>query len=141
MKGWSWRNKHACAVAGAFAAAAIRGRDVGSGCRGAGGLAGTGGTCAPALRNQLAVQRDALIALAGQYPDLDLETKFDLSHFTLPRDLPLVLPSKLVVQGPDIRQSESNLHAAGANIGQAARLMDTVALFQALGGGWWNRTP
>jgi outer membrane protein TolC len=93
------------------------------------------------LRNQLAVQRDALIALAGQYPDLDLETKFDLSHFTLPRDLPLVLPSKLVVQGPDIRQSESNLHAAGANIGQAARLMDTVALFQALGGGWWNRTP
>jgi NodT family efflux transporter outer membrane factor (OMF) lipoprotein len=24
---------------------------------------------------------------------------------------------------------------------QAARLADTVALFQALGGGWWNRTP
>src|SRR5262249_35040222 len=24
---------------------------------------------------------------------------------------------------------------------QAARLSDTVALFQALGGGWWNRPP
>jgi outer membrane protein TolC len=24
---------------------------------------------------------------------------------------------------------------------QAARLADTVALFQALGGGWWNRLP
>jgi len=24
---------------------------------------------------------------------------------------------------------------------QAARLADTVALFQALGGGWWNRPP
>jgi outer membrane protein TolC len=24
---------------------------------------------------------------------------------------------------------------------QAARYADTVALFQALGGGWWNRTP
>ena len=24
---------------------------------------------------------------------------------------------------------------------QAARLADTVALFQALGGGWWNRRP
>src|SRR5262249_37807037 len=24
---------------------------------------------------------------------------------------------------------------------QAARLADTVALFQALGGGWWNRVP
>jgi len=24
---------------------------------------------------------------------------------------------------------------------EAARLADTVALFQALGGGWWNRTP
>jgi outer membrane protein TolC len=23
---------------------------------------------------------------------------------------------------------------------QAARLADTVALFQALGGGWWNRS-
>jgi outer membrane protein TolC len=24
---------------------------------------------------------------------------------------------------------------------QASRFGDTVALFQALGGGWWNRTP
>ena len=24
---------------------------------------------------------------------------------------------------------------------QAARLADTAALFQALGGGWWNRPP
>jgi outer membrane protein TolC len=30
--------------------------------------------------------------------------------------------------------------AAGAGAAQAARYADTAALFQALGGGWWNRT-
>jgi len=78
----------------------------------------------PPLRKQLALQRDALIALVGRFPDRDLEDRFDLPHFSLPRDLPVSLPSRLVAQRPDIRQAEANLHAASANIGiaVAARL-------------------
>ena len=73
----------------------------------------------PPLRKQLALQRDALIVLTGRFPVQDLEEAFDLARFTLPRDLPLSLPSKLVVQRPDVRQAEATLHAASANIGQA----------------------
>jgi len=73
----------------------------------------------PPLRKQLAQQRDALIALAGQFPNQDLDAKFNLLNFALPADLPLSLPSRLVEQRPDIRQAEENLHAASANIGQA----------------------
>ena len=88
----------------------------------------------PPLRDQLAVQRDALIALVGQFPDRGLDARFDLARFTLPRDLPLGLPSKLVLQRPDIRQAESNLHAASANIGQAvAARLPQITLSASLG--------
>lgn len=73
----------------------------------------------PPLRKQLAQQRDALIALAGQFPDKDLEQTFDLTALHLPVELPVSLPSDLVKQRPDVRQAEENLHAASANIGQA----------------------
>jgi NodT family efflux transporter outer membrane factor (OMF) lipoprotein len=73
----------------------------------------------PPLRKQLAQQRDALTALAGRFPSEEIEAKFNLMNFTLPTDLPVSLPSKLVEQRPDIRQAEENLHAASANIGQA----------------------
>jgi len=88
----------------------------------------------PPLRSQLSLQRDALTALAGQYPDHDLNAAFDLAHFTLPRELPVSLPSKLVAQRPDIRQAESNLHAASANIGQAvAARLPQITLSAAVG--------
>ena len=41
-----------------------------------------------------------------------------------------------------LTQQQAYLQASLARVqAQAARLADTVALFQALGGGWWNRTP
>lgn len=73
----------------------------------------------PPLLKQLAQQRDALAALAGGFPADDLPEKFDLSSLTLPRDLPVSLPSQLVEQRPDVRQAEENLHAASAQIGIA----------------------
>ncbi len=87
----------------------------------------------PPLRKQLAQQRDALIALAGQFPDDDIAQKFDLVSFQLPTELPVSLPADLVKQRPDIRQAEENLHAASANIGQAvaARLPQIVLTAQA----------
>lgn len=73
----------------------------------------------PPLRLQLAVQRNLLTALSGNFPsDAPIET-FKLSDLQLPKSLPVSLPSKLVEQRPDIRAAEANLHAASAQIGVA----------------------
>ncbi len=73
----------------------------------------------PPLLTQLAQQRDLLSALAGGFPGAALPEKFELSSLTLPSELPLSLPSKLVEQRPDVRLAEENLHSASAQIGIA----------------------
>jgi NodT family efflux transporter outer membrane factor (OMF) lipoprotein len=73
----------------------------------------------PPLQKQLAVQRDALTALAGKFPSEEIAQTFDLDGLHLPVHLPVSLPSDLVKQRPDVRQAEENLHTASANIGQA----------------------
>ena len=73
----------------------------------------------PPLQKQLALQRDALTALAGHYPSEEVEATFNLPGLELPLDLPVSIPSKLVQQRPDVLQAEANLHAASAQIGQA----------------------
>src|SRR6202045_3500180 len=78
----------------------------------------------PPLEKQLALQRDLLTALAGQYSANEIAQKFDLAHLRLPANLPISLPSKLVDQRPDVRAAEANMHAASALVGVsiAARL-------------------
>src|SRR6202790_2985750 len=78
----------------------------------------------PPLEKQLALQRDLLTALAGEYAANEIAQKFDLAHFRLPANLPISLPSKLVDQRPDVRAAEANMHAASALVGVsiAARL-------------------
>lgn len=73
----------------------------------------------PPLTKQLAQQRNALTALAGRYPSEEIAATFKLNGLTLPLNLPVSVPSKLVQQRPDVRQAEENLHAASAQIGQA----------------------
>ena len=73
----------------------------------------------PPLEKQLAQQRDLLTALAGQLPSDEVMQKFDLAHLKLPANLPISVPSKLVDQRPDVRQSEANMHALSAQIGVA----------------------
>jgi NodT family efflux transporter outer membrane factor (OMF) lipoprotein len=73
----------------------------------------------PALQKQLAQNRDLLVALAGGYPDRDLEQRFDLDQLTLPRELPLSLPAQLVAQRPDVLAAEAQARAASAQIGVA----------------------
>jgi len=73
----------------------------------------------PPLEKQLAQQRDLLAVLAGRFPSEDLVQKFELSTLTLPEELPLSLPSRLVEQRPDIRAAEAQWHAACAQIGVA----------------------
>src|ERR1700677_271309 len=53
---------------------------------------------------------------------------------TLPTDLPVSLPSKIVEQRPDVRQAEENMHVASAEVGVAiANLLPQFAITGDLG--------
>jgi NodT family efflux transporter outer membrane factor (OMF) lipoprotein len=73
----------------------------------------------PPLRKQLAQTRDALTALLGRLPSDEPAQQFTLDKLTLPVNLPVSLPSRLVEQRPDVRQAQANLHAASAQVGVA----------------------
>jgi NodT family efflux transporter outer membrane factor (OMF) lipoprotein len=78
----------------------------------------TAQTLAP-LQKQLGQTRDALTALLGRLPSGEPSETFRLSELTLPTELPVSVPSKLVEQRPDVRQAEENMHAASAAVGVA----------------------
>jgi NodT family efflux transporter outer membrane factor (OMF) lipoprotein len=73
----------------------------------------------PPLQKQLGQTRDALTALLGKLPAEEPEETFRLEELTLPAELPVSLPSKLVEQRPDVRQAEADLHVASAQDGVA----------------------
>jgi NodT family efflux transporter outer membrane factor (OMF) lipoprotein len=73
----------------------------------------------PPLRKQLGLTRDALTALLGRLPSEEPTETFKLEDLTLPQELPVSLPSRLIEQRPDVRQAEENLHAASAEVGVA----------------------
>ena len=84
----------------------------------------------PPLERQLAQIRHQLAVLTGAFP---AESKgfpaFELEGMKLPEVLPVSVPSSLVEQRPDIRASESLLHAASARIGVAtANLYPQITL-------------
>ena len=76
----------------------------------------------PPLKKQLAQTRDALTALLGALPSDEPGATFQLNDLTLPRSLPVSIPSRLLEQRPDVRQAEENLHAATAQVGVAVSL-------------------
>jgi NodT family efflux transporter outer membrane factor (OMF) lipoprotein len=73
----------------------------------------------PPLQKQLGQSRDALSALLGRLPSDEPAETFQLDELSLPLELPVSLPSKLVEQRPDVLQAEENLHAASAEVGVA----------------------
>ena len=78
----------------------------------------------PQLEKSLFQTRHQLSVLAGILPgDSAALPAFELDALQLPQDLPVSLPSSLVRQRPDIRASESLLHAASAQIGVATANM------------------
>ncbi|MGE3624601.1 MAG: efflux transporter outer membrane subunit [Bdellovibrionales bacterium] len=77
----------------------------------------------PPLEKDLAQTRHLLSVLAGQLPSVAPEGKFELASLTLPKKLPVSVPSRLVEQRPDIRAAEASLHAASAEIGVATANM------------------
>ncbi len=88
----------------------------------------------PPLEKQLAQNRDQLAALAGRFPSEELKEKFALAALTLPQELPVTLPSRLVEQRPDVRAAEEQLHAASAQVGvAAANMLPDISLGANLG--------
>ncbi len=77
----------------------------------------------PPLQKQLAIQRDLLSALLGRYPNEEPYERFTLDSLQLPQDLPVSLPSQLIMQRPDVRLAEEQMHAASALIGVATANM------------------
>ena len=78
----------------------------------------------PGLEQQRDTYRNALAQLSGKTPDEFGPLDLSLQDFTLPRELPVSLPSILVQHRPDILAAEDKLHQASAGIGvaEAARL-------------------
>jgi NodT family efflux transporter outer membrane factor (OMF) lipoprotein len=88
----------------------------------------------PTLRKQMQQTEHLLAVLAGRAPGAGGVPDFMLADFTLPTELPLVVPSELVRRRPDIQASEALLHAANAEYGVAvARLYPQLNLSASLG--------
>ena len=73
----------------------------------------------PALEKQLAQAQHRLAVLVGRTPDDTSVPDFTLEQLTLPAQLPLSVPSKLVRQRPDVQAAEALLHQATALLGVA----------------------
>ena len=92
-------------------------------------------TLLPPLRQQLAVAQHALAVLTGRPPAEWQSPRLSLNRLTLPRNLPLSLPSSLAHRRPDIVAAEAQLHAATAAVGVAtANLYPQITLTAS--GGW-----
>ncbi|HZV91628.1 MAG TPA: efflux transporter outer membrane subunit, partial [Caldimonas sp.] len=76
-------------------------------------------TSLPPLRQELSVAEHALAVVVGSPPASAALPSFDLAGLTLPRRLPLSLPSELARRRPDILAAEAQLHAATARVGIA----------------------
>ena len=73
----------------------------------------------PTLQNRLQQTSHLLASLLGKSPAGFTVPDFKLTDFTLPAQLPLVVPSRLVRSRPDIQAAEAMLHAANAQYGVA----------------------
>lgn len=88
----------------------------------------------PPLRTAFDQTRHLLAVLLGQTPGTGANIPFSLSDFTLPASLPVIVPSALVRQRPDIQAAEALLRAANAEYGVAvAKFYPQIALSGNLG--------
>ncbi len=88
----------------------------------------------PALRSQLAQQRNQLAAYVGDLPADYAGKEFNLDSLNIPKDLPVSLPSKFVEQRPDVREYSALLHAATAQVGIAtANMLPQITLSGSFG--------
>jgi NodT family efflux transporter outer membrane factor (OMF) lipoprotein len=90
----------------------------------------------PPLRQKMSQTQHLLATLAGRTPAEWAPQSVELADLTLPGDLPIMLPSQLVGQRPDILAAEAQLHSASAVIGVAtAALLPSFTLNGTYGAG------
>lgn len=88
----------------------------------------------PTLEQKIAQTQDLLAILEGKTPSELHPTSIAFDELSLPRTLPVSLPSSLVRQRPDILEAESLVHAASAKIGVAtAAMLPNITLNGTLG--------
>ena len=88
----------------------------------------------PPLRLRLEQTENLLASLLGRFPDQAGLEPVRLDHLTLPRDIPLSVPSTIAAQRPDIQAAEATLHAATANVGVAvANMYPKITLSGSIG--------
>src|SRR5690242_16436505 len=85
-------------------------------------LAATEATLPP-LEKQLSATQNQLATYLGVTPAQLKLQPVTLADVTLPTDIPVSLPSRLVAQRPDIRAASAQLHAATARVGVATAAM------------------
>jgi multidrug efflux system outer membrane protein len=91
-------------------------------------------TLAQATR-QRALDENALVLLIGQPVPSDLPAGAPITAAASMPELPVGLPSEVLVRRPDVRQAEQQLIAANANIGAArAAFFPRITLTGSLGG-------
>lgn len=73
----------------------------------------------PALQTRWAQTQTLLATLVGKTPAEAQLPQFTMADFNLPTELPVVVPSELVRQRPDILAAEALFHAASAQYGVA----------------------
>jgi NodT family efflux transporter outer membrane factor (OMF) lipoprotein len=72
----------------------------------------------PGLRAQALHERHALAVLLGRTPD-QAPAPLSLASLTLPADVPVLVPSELLSQRPDVLAAEAAVRAASAQVGVA----------------------
>ena len=83
----------------------------------------------PGLEKQRQQVRNQLAVYLGGRPEQYALPTLDLDRLTLPADLPVSLPSKLVEQRPDIQAYAALLHSATAAVGVAtANMLPQISL-------------
>jgi NodT family efflux transporter outer membrane factor (OMF) lipoprotein len=88
----------------------------------------------PPLQKQLAQSRNHLAVLIGKFPSEEIGATFDLAQLSLPTDLPVSLPAKLVEQRPDIQAASAQMHEASAQVGVAtANELPQISLTGSIG--------
>jgi NodT family efflux transporter outer membrane factor (OMF) lipoprotein len=93
----------------------------------------------PNLQKQLQQQRNQLAVYLGGRPEGYAFSTLDLDKLTLPDDLPVTVPSRIIEQRPDIGAYSALLHAASAGVGVAiANMLPQVTLSGNYGRGGSN---
>jgi NodT family efflux transporter outer membrane factor (OMF) lipoprotein len=89
----------------------------------------------PPLQKQFEQTRDLIRALVGNLPSEEVPETFELDSLTLPPEIPVSLPAKIIEQRPDVRIAEAELHSANAQVGVAvAAMLPQFSITGAAGG-------